>query len=325
MIYPMKKMVVPCMILVILTSSSLLSGCLFKRWDDPNTTVRSLLYDGIERSYRLHIPPGFDEDNEGALLFVLHGGGGTARGMENYLTRRGFNRLSDEQGFIVVYPDGFEKHWNDGRKNVSWQEGNVTIDDVGFLCTLIDMLLVEFDLDAERVFCCGISNGGQMSYRLACERTDKLAGIATVVSSLSEDLVAGCEPSGPLPVFMTVGTDDPLVPFEGGEIQLFNNTYGQVISVNETVDYWVTNNDCDDNPVISYLPDPDPTDGVRVRTELYGNGDNETQVLLYVMEGGGHTWPGGPQYFRESIIGKTCYDFDACEAIWKFFQESSRL
>jgi len=315
----MKKITI-LIILMIAIYSLIFSGCI-KRRDDPNTEVRFIIHNGIERSYRIHIPPSFQKNGEGALVFVLHGGGGTAEGMENYLTKGGFNKLSDENGFIAVYSDGFEKHWNDGRKNVSWSDNNKKIDDVDFFSTLIDQLIEEFNLDSDKVFFTGISNGGQMSYRVACELTHKIAGIAPVVASLSEDLLEICSPGESISVFIIAGTDDPLVPYKGGEIKLFNKTYGRVISIPDTVQYWVTNNQITNDPEISYLPDNDPNDGCIVRCENYIGSLNGSKVIFYSIEGGGHTWPGGPQYFRESIIGKTCKDFDANIAIWDFFKE----
>jgi polyhydroxybutyrate depolymerase len=297
-----------------------LSGCLTQRRDDQNTFVRTLIHDGIERTYRIHIPPGFEEGYEGSLLFVLHGGGGTAESMEEYITRKQFNKLSDQEGFIVVYPQGYEKHWNDGRKNASWQNNSRIIDDVDFLSTLIDLCVDEFELDGEKVFLCGISNGAQMSYRMACEQSERIAGIAGVVSSISEDLNEICCPMRPLSIFLTLGTDDPLVPYDGGEIILFNKTYGWVISANETVDFWVTHNGCNTTPVVSYLADIDPRDGVIVRSQEYKQGDEGTRVLVYTMIGGGHTWSGGPQYLSKSIIGNTCRDYDQSQVIWEFFK-----
>jgi polyhydroxybutyrate depolymerase len=312
----MKKIATITIIIILLSTTT---GCISWRRDDPNTHIRTITFDGIERSYRIHIPLGFEKGYEGSLLFVLHGGGGTAEGMENYLTNKTFNKLSDKHGFIVIYPDGYEKHWNDGRKNVSWQDENITIDDVGFLTRLIDDTVNEFSLDPNRVFFCGISNGGQMSYRMACEKTDRIAGIAAVVSSMSVDLISKCSPKNPIPVFIISGTDDPLVPYDGGEIVLFNKAYGEVISYNETIDYWVSNNNCDAIPNVVYLPDNDPNDQVSIRSEEYLYGDNGSKVLHYIMEGGGHIWPGGPQYFSERIIGKTCRDIDANNEIWAFF------
>ena len=292
--------------------SLLCTGCT-QRDSVPHTEVRSIVHDGRTRSYRIHVPTNTDKFS--ALLLVLHGGGGTAKHMEEELTKKRFNTLSDTHKFVVVYPDGIENRWNDGRT----QNNPVThIDDVGFLTKIIDDITHEFDIDTGRVFVTGISNGGQMSYRLACERTEKIAAIAPVVSSLHEDLYHTCTPLQPISVFIIAGTEDPLVPYDGGDITLLKKKYGTVVSMNDAVTFWVTHNNCSPNPVVSVLPDTDP-DGCIVTRKEYTHGDNNTHVLFYSIEGGGHTWPSGGKYLTETIVGKICYDFNACEHIWDFF------
>lgn len=303
-------------LLLLLSSVVLLTGCFTRDKGDPHTEVRSMVYDGITRSYRVHIPP--DVNTFTALVLVLHGGGGTGKHTEQELTQYDFNRLSEEHGFIVVYPDGIENRWNDGRT----ENNPVTdVDDVGFLTTLIDSLTEEFSIDTNNVFSTGISNGGQMSYRLACERTEYFKAIAPVVSSLHVDLAQNCSPSFPISVFLIAGTDDPLVPFEGGKIRFLNQTFGSVIPMNDTIDYWVSTNNCSPDPIITNLPDTDPSDGCRVTCYHYPNGTSNSSVLYYIIKGGGHTWPDGGKYLTESIVGKICYDFNACEHIWAFFEQ----
>ena len=115
-----KKEGVLFFIIVLLTLFlTILSGCIYKIPEDPNTLVREFLFDGLQRTYKIHIPPNISDEISPALIFVLHGGGGTGDGMERSLTLGGFNILSDENNFIVVYPDGIERNWNDGRKNTS--------------------------------------------------------------------------------------------------------------------------------------------------------------------------------------------------------------
>jgi len=301
-------------LIILFLSSSFLTGCIRKNRDDPNTEIRTLLHDGITRSYRIHIPP--DTDEYSALLLALHGGSGTAEHMEEELIKGEFNRLSDEQGFIVVYPDGIEKRWNDGRKiNNPVQH----IDDVGFLSLLIENLTKDFAIDQSQVFMTGISNGGQMSYKMACDHPEKLGGIAVVASSLHESLYMNCTPTDPISVFIIMGTDDPLVPYDGGMIWFLNRNFGKVKSINETVQFWVQSNRCLQQPTVIMLPDSDPNDGCRVTTYEYPNGNENTSVLFYSIDGGGHTWPGGGEYFIESLVGRVCYDFNACDHIWNFF------
>jgi polyhydroxybutyrate depolymerase len=307
-------------LLLLLSSVVLLTGCFTRDKGDPHTEVRSMVYDGITRSYRVHIPP--DVNTFTALVLVLHGGGGTGKHTEQELTQYDFNRLSEEHGFIVVYPDGIENRWNDGRT----ENNPVTdVDDVGFLTTLIDSLTEEFSIDTNNVFSTGISNGGQMSYRLACERTEYFKAIAPVVSALHEGLFTYCTPLHPLSVFIIAGTDDPLVPYNGGPITFLNRTYGAVRSMNETVQFWVTHNNCTKTPLISELPDIDPKNGCIVTTYEYANGLGNTTVLFYSINGGGHTWPSGGKYLTESLVGRICYDFNACEHIWAFFEHHLNL
>lgn len=309
-----RKYVMILAICFMILSSLFFSGCLRRNTDNPHTELRYLIHDNNNRSYRIHIPSNTSQYK--ALLLVLHGGGGTAEHTEEELTKQRFNTISDEQGFIVVYPNGIEKRWNDGRT-----ENNpvMDVDDVGFLSLLIDTVITEFSIDNQQVYMTGISNGGQMSYRFACEHPEKITGIAPVVSALHEDLYETCSPDQPVNVFIIAGTKDPLVPYDGGTITLFNESYGTVVSMNDTVEFWVKHNNCSTIPITATLPDTEPTDGCHVNTYEYANGRDNTTVLFYSIDGGGHTWPDGGKYFFESVVGKICYDFNACDHIWTFF------
>jgi polyhydroxybutyrate depolymerase len=284
--------------------------------------TKSIIHDGLKRTYRIHIPSSFDKTKPIPLVIVLHGGGGSAEAMLA-LTLGGFNTLSEREGFIVVYPNGIEKHWNDGRGSSGlsrYRAFRENIDDVGFISALIDLLIKEMNIDKKRIYITGISNGGIMSFRLACELSEKITAIASVTASMPEKLASHCSPLRPISVLIINGMDDPLVPWEGGEIRFGRLRLGKVLSVSETVKYWVKHNKCSTSPQIFRQPDKDPFDGIRVRKEVYGQGREGTEVVLYTIEGGGHTWPGGYQYLREGFIGKTSRDIDATEVIWNFFK-----
>ena len=197
------------------------------------------------------------------------------------------------------------------------------IDDVGFISDLIDHLIEEYSIDEKRVYVTGISNGAQMSYRLSCELTEKIAAIAPVSGGMQEKFVTDYPSLRPIPVLIINNLDDPLVPWDGGEIRLGKLRFGTVVSVNSTVEYWVSRNNCFSQPTIFWLPDTDPKDGTKVRIEEYSQGKNGTEVILYAIEGGGHTWPSGYQYLPEYIIGRTSRDIDANEVIWNFFKNHS--
>ncbi len=278
----------------------------------------SIFSGGLERTYTVHISSSYDNTRPTPLLIVLHGGGGTGQGMPK-LTN--FNTIADRDNFIIVYPDGFEKHWNDGRGLSQYSAQKQNVDDVGFISALIDHLSAELNIDAKSIYVTGISNGGMMSHRLGCELSQKIAAIAPVASNISIKMASIWAPSRPVPVLIINGTEDPLVPWAGGDIHFGRAKLGQVLSVADTVRFWVTHNKCTASPQVTQLPDKDPSDGTTVRVETYGGCQDNVEVILYAVEGGGHTWPGGLQYLPQSIIGRTSRDFNASEVIWQFFQE----
>ena len=279
---------------------------------------RTIVVDGRKRSFSLHVPAGH---SVGALplVIVLHGGGGTARGMRQQ-TRGKLDELSDRDGFVVAYPDGVGKHWNDGRLPGEDEASREHVDDVAFLAAMIDAVGRELSIDPKRVFATGISNGGMMSYRLACDLSARIAAIAPVVASMSPVVVEGCHPGRPVPVLAINGTSDPLVPWEGGQVHFGAKMLGEVLPVRKTVEHWARLDSCHSPPVDRDLPDRDPSDGVRAHVHEWGGCAPGADVVLYELEGGGHTWPGGEQYLPSTVVGPVCRDFDASEVAWEFFQ-----
>jgi polyhydroxybutyrate depolymerase len=308
---------------IFLFFAFLFSGCLqegqFQDSLRSGLHAEFIFHDGMKRTYTLYVPSSYDNNKSYPLLILLHGGGGTGEGMIK-LTRGGFNALAEKEGFIIAYPDGIENHWNDGRNLRQYRSQRENIDDVGFISDLIDTLDKALNIDSTRVYAVGISNGGMMAQRLACELTDRIAAIGVIASAMTENLHSFCKPSRPIPVLLISGTEDPLVPFEGGEVGLFGKNYGAVLSVAETKEFWVKNNGCFPHPQATYEPDVDPTDSTRVRKEVYRECSEDGEVVLYVIEGGGHTWPSGQQYLPEKIIGRTCRDIDANTVLWDFFK-----
>jgi polyhydroxybutyrate depolymerase len=287
----------------------------------------SIAVGGIKRTFFLHIPDKYDITKPMPLLIVLHGGGGTGRSMEK-LTRGGFDEISDKSGFILVYPDGIDKHWNDGRNSDSSENrvNNDNIDDVGFIAALIDNLIKKMNVDPKRVYVTGMSNGAIMSYRLACELSEKIAAIAPVAGNIPQNLLMICSPSRPVSVLAINNVSDPLVPFEGGDVTgpYGMRKLGKVLSATESAKFWANRDKCSSTPIIAFEPDRDPGDGTRIRKETYMNCEGNSEVVLYIIEGGGHTWPGGNQYLNERIIGKTSRDMNAAEVIWNFFENHSK-
>lgn len=305
----------------------ILGGVILSSIGDPEASFAqhsrrsSISVGGLERTYIIYIPSSYEPSKPIPMVILFHGGSGTGQGMEK-LTLGGLNRIADREGFVVLYPDGIEKHWNDGRGLQAYRAHRENIDDVGFISALIDHLIRTLNVYATRIYAAGISNGGQFSQRLACELSDRIAAIGVVAIQLPEHFPPVCAPNRPVSVLMMPGTEDPLVPWEGGEIGFKRGRkFGRVLSVSESIRFWTAKNRCPPSPMITYEPDRDPKDGTRVRREIYGPCSQETEVLLYAIEGGGHTWPGGDQYLPAWIVGRTSRDIDANEVTWDFFKK----
>jgi polyhydroxybutyrate depolymerase len=245
-------------------------------------------------------------------VLSLHGRLGQGK---NQAKLSGFDAVANGGGFIVVYPDGVQRSWADGRGTTPADKQGV--DDVGFLTALVDHFIEKFGADRRRVYAAGMSNGAMMSYRLACERADRFAAIAPVGAQMGQKLAERCAPSRPVAVISFVGTEDPLVPFEGGEV---SGDRGPVLSAARTREKWAAAAGCEGGPAVTQEPDRAPEDETRVRREAHGPCREGAEVVFYVVEGGGHAWPGGMRYMREWIIGRTSKDIDASRAAWEFFQ-----
>lgn len=277
----------------------------------------TIMHGGLKRSYHLYVPALYDSRYPIPLVIALHGGGGTGQRMDK-LT--GLNALADHHGFLAIYPDAVDKHWNDGRNLTNYRSQRENVDDVGFVSALIDTIAKQYTVDRKRVYVTGASNGAMMSFRLACELTEKITAIAPVIGSLGENISKTCAPSRAMPVLIIGGTGDPLVPWNGGHVHLFRRKLGKVLSFADTTRFWVEHNGCSPVPEISWLPDVDPEDGTHIRKKVYGRCNQGVKVVLYEIQGGGHTWPGGPQYLPEWIIGINSKDMNAGEVIWDFFE-----
>jgi polyhydroxybutyrate depolymerase len=286
----------------------------------------SLVHDNLQRTYIFYIPSSYNRSVPVPLVIALHGRGVDGEGMI-LVTRKGFDRLADRDGFITVYPDGIELNWNDGRMDEEADDRAHTedIDDVGFMAALADRMVRDYNVDPNRIYVTGISNGAIMSYRLACELSHKIAAIAPVDGNIPQLFIPECSPSRHIPVLAINNVNDPMVPFEGGEIHGHSGRkiLGKVLSVEQSIGYWVKKNGCSPVPVVNEEPDRDPADGTRVTSMEYVNRDDGTEVILFIVDGGGHTWPGGLQYLPERVIGKTSRDIDANEVIWSFFRRQT--
>jgi len=276
-------------------------------------STHTLEHDHRARSYIRYVPPAVLQSTKPVeMVVMLHGGGGAGPSMMRY-TR--FNRLAREFGFIVLYPSGLNRHWNDGRPHYQG------VDDVGFILRSIDQTIGDTGrVDRSRIFLAGMSNGGHMSQRLACEQADRFAGIAVVTAQFTPQLIVKCRPSRPLGVLYMNGTEDPLVPYDGGPIAAQWGARGQATATAETLEFWRRRNGCALSPSRTPLPDLDADDGLHIDQLDWRDCAPNAPLRLFKIVGGGHTWPGKIQYMPESVIGRTANDVDGSRLIWHFFQ-----
>ena len=283
-------------------------------------STRSIAIGETGRSYILFLPDGPRSSGTGSPLVVaLHGGGGTAEQMMRFSR---FNEIAARERFAVAYPQGEARSWNDGR--VFRGRSETDADDVGFIRAVVaDIDTKATPLDKRRIYAAGISNGGFMSVRLACEAADLFAAVAPVTATMPADLGPRCKPTAPIAVLVINGTADPLVPYAGGHVRAFFRERGAIWSTERTVSFWAEHNRCTPPPDVRALADRDITDDSRVIDVQYRRCAGAAVRLLRI-EGGGHTWPGGSQYLPVQWIGPTNRDIDATEAIWRFFKTSAR-
>jgi polyhydroxybutyrate depolymerase len=278
---------------------------------NPGANDRSMDVDGWTRTYRIYVPASYNGQTSFPLVIVLHGGGGTGIGMES-LT--GFSILAEQENFFVVYPDAaVGNHWADGRGTTPAEQQGVN--DVRFIDALIDEISRKVVINTLRVYVCGFSNGSMMTNLLACELSTRFAAVGGVSGQLAEkkrDLF----PATTVGIIYCHGTADPAVPYQGGSIP--GPIDERVISTNELISFWVGKNRTAVKPVITLLPDIDPNDGTRVIHYAFLHGEAGSEVHLYRIQGGGHSWPGS------SGSDHVCHDINATTLIWEFFKTQQK-
>jgi polyhydroxybutyrate depolymerase len=273
--------------------------------------IVKLMVDSIERSFIVYQPNGRIAGTKLPLIFALHGGKGTA---DDMFQLADFRAIADREQIVLIYPDGIEKSWNDGRPTAANQMG---IDDVNFFRQISNYAIQNFHVDPRRIFATGMSNGGFMSARLGCELSDVITGIATVASSISQVVFDNCQPRKPVAAMVIQGSRDTFVPLDGGLVS--PGAGGLAVSHDQAVQKWVAVNKISSPAVVVNLPDI-ANDGTTIAESTHSGGTDGFAVVGYVVLNGGHTWPQGGQYLSEFLIGKTSQDMNANEVIWAFFK-----
>ncbi len=261
----------------------------------------SFVFDGISRSWIVYLPQNYNTGDSFPLLLALHGLTQTGQTIMGF---SGFNSIADTANFIVVYPDGVGNAWNVGFS------GGSTADDVGFISALIDTLHQTYNIDLNRVYLTGFSNGGFLSYRLACELGNRIAAIAPVAGTMTDGAYNLCSPERQMPVLHIHGTNDFVVSYNGG----FGNK-----SVDQVLGFWNNYNNCPGIPLVEDLPDL-VAEGSTVKRYTWSPCDESSEVMLLKIINGGHTWPGS---VGVTGIGITNRDISASGEIWKFVSRFS--
>jgi polyhydroxybutyrate depolymerase len=275
-----------------------------RRTPQTGLTDHTLESAGGERRYLLYIPESYDPAQPTPLVLSLHG---FASSPEQQMEFSQWNAAADQYTLIAVYPQGtgFPAGWNvgdlDGILGILVQRP----DDVAFIADLIDHLSAQLCIDAARVYVNGLSNGGGMSERIACELGDRIAAIGSVVGAYNTE--RACEPARPIPVIAVHGDADPIVPYNGGEV----GGGGRLPDVPTWAAEWGARNGCDPTP---------RADQDALRSQIvYGDCDGGVEVVLYTIFGGGHTWAGGGEHPPEAIVGQVIADFATTDIMWAFF------
>lgn len=266
---------------------------------------------GTKRTYFIYVPSSYTRSRKAPLIIGLHGGGGTA---EAFADTAQFNPLAASDGIIMVYPQGLGNGkggtWNSGGPPDGYAEKN-NIDDVGFIRDVIAKVRAEYSIDESRIYATGMSKGGMLSYRLACEMAPTFAAIAPVAATMT---YAPCAPTSPVAVFHTHGTADENVPFEGGRGK-DSNVNGDWPPVMNGIDGWRTIDGCDPGATVSSAGSP-----TRDSTcNEYPGCQRGTAVRYCLIKGGGHAWPGAPLNRWQINSGQKQSNFPTTTEIWSFF------
>ena len=305
-------LLIPLLIaLMSIPASSFLEGLL---------SARSLEYNGIERSYLLYNAESSVRQRARPLIIALHDNGSSARNLVRISQGR-MNKLAEENGFVLVYPEGLKKSWVLSTAAMGQSDAERFQGDVGFVKILVESLKEELTIDESRIFVMGMGSGGALAYQLACEVPEMFRAVGTVAASMPVQNMQFCEGASGSSLVAINGTENPVIPYKGGEAYLMNGKLLNVLSTEETMALWLQKNGCLYHAKENLLPDEDTRDDTSISKYLYVGCDSDVQIVLYKVQGGGHTWPGGRQYSKQERVGRTSRDMDAGKEIWTFFNQ----
>lgn len=272
--------------------------------DETNGTVVSA---GLTRHYLLYVPETYNPSTPTPLLVSMHG---AALWPAYQMKISRWNEVADEHGFIVVYPAGGSLWGGTGSGPKIWLPQN----DMEFISDLIGKLESEYNIDSARIYADGLSLGGAMAFAVSCQLSHRMAAVGAVAAAV-ELPFESCDHAPPMPLVAFHGTADPIVPYQGGAPDdPFNPTVFPAVL--DWVTNWAGRNRCEGDPVETQVA---PV----LRRLAFENCAGNAEVVLYTVEGGGHTWPGGDP-LPEWWLGPTISDVDATRMMWEFFRRYRR-
>lgn len=294
--------------------------------------TKTIEVSGVERKYAIYIPKNLNNSSV-PLVFELHGGGiyiDDMTGESGYKTPyKLWMELADTEKFIVVYPEGLngaydKPTWNDCRGDCIVSSD---ADDIHFIETLIDKISASYNIDKNRVYVSGTSNGGFMALRSGIELNGKIAAIAVTVAAMPT--VSECnQPVNPISILFMNGTNDNHMPYDGGYLSNPpNSDHGSVFSTEASINYWIDFNHTDTVPIAYTFPDLDDTDGGIVEKFTYKNGNQGTEVVFYKVNGGGHSAPSVRERYSvlfEQYFNKQNHDIEMTTEVWNFFKNKTK-
>lgn len=266
-------------------------------------TNGTVVTSGMERKYLLHVPKTYDRSKPAPLIISFHA---AALRPQAEMEISGWNHLADERGFIVVYPSGSEipRVWPMGPHSLQR--------DVQYISDLIDKLEAEYNIDPNRIYADGISNGGGMAFALSCKLSNRIAAVGAVAAAQTLPWDR-CGDSRPVPMVAFHGTADKFAPYRGGSSPVSPDRFPSIL---DWTDRAARRNQCKGAPSVTRAT-------ASVRQLAYTNCAQNADVVLYTVEGGGHTWPGG-KALPEWIVGPTTREISACKIMWDFFMQHPR-
>lgn len=269
---------------------------------DAQPVREQLMWQGRGRNLLIYTPANYSADEHLPLVINMHPFVGNGSGQMFYTN---YNRLADTARCIVVYPDGIQGRWNSG----DFMGIPNYVDDVGFINLIIDYMSLLYNIDSRRVYATGYSAGGFMSYRLACELTNRITAIAPVAASMNPSTYETCNPDRPVPVLAINSIDDPITIYNG---------FTSVQPVDDVMALWQELNGCDIVPQAENIPDINTSDNATADLIRYSNCDGSGDLFLLKQFNAGHTWPGARPF---ALLGNTLQDWNATNETWAFFKQ----